>query len=140
MFYLTTLIDALACNSFVRLCFLAMTLDVFLGVFASIKKKKTVTTIGIDGIVRKASMLVCVIVFMIADLIMNFNVVFMIPDDYLKVIGLEKVGLCEFFSILFICFELLSCCKNARRINMPLPKKVNDFLYKLLTEFTEEGE
>jgi len=140
MDYIMILVNQLASDSLVRIAFLSIALDVILGVMASMVMKKISSTVGIDGVIRKCSMVVCIIVFMIADLVMSFNLAFMIPAKYLQAIGLDKVGLCEFFCLLFIAFELLSCCKNAKRLGLPIPKKIDDMLGSLLTNLTDEGE
>ena len=93
----------LSSNSFIRILLIAVTLDTLLGVLRAIKEHKFNSSVGIDGAIRKTAMLFSVCLLMATDVIMHINIVGMIPEQYIQVIGIQKLGICEFFCLLFIC-------------------------------------
>lgn len=140
MDYILMIAYALRASRFAQTVLILIVLDVVLGVSASIMLRKVCSAVGIDGIIRKATMLLCLVFFVMLDVTMGFNLIGWLHGSVQDAIGIDRIGLCEFFSILFIAWESLSCCKNFRRLGLPLPKKMEDMLDKLLTEMTEEGE
>lgn len=113
-------------------------LDVIFGFLRSIKERKTNSTIGIDGIIRKTGMLITIVVTIILDKMVGIDLIGFIPSDLKNSIGIGKVGITTLFNSLYIIFEILSIMKNMRRCEIPLPNKLNKFLDKLLKEFTSE--
>jgi toxin secretion/phage lysis holin len=95
-------------NSFIRILLIAVTLDTLLGVLRAIKEHKFNSCVGIDGAIRKAAMLFSVCLLMATDVIMHINILFMVPETYIKILGIEKLGICEFFCLLFILYEAVS--------------------------------
>ena len=83
-------------------------------------------------------MLVSAVALMAADLLVHVNVAFMIPNEYLQVIGLTKVGLCELFSLLFILYECVSILKNMVLCGLPVSAKMRDWLEEFLKDMTTE--
>lgn len=80
-------------------------------------------------------------VFLFAiDNLIQFNFIGFIPEIIRTTIKIEFIGIGGLFSILFIVFESLSILKNMYLCNLPIPKKLNDFLTKVLKEFTQEIE
>ena len=77
-------------------------------------------------------------IIFVVDRIINLNLIGFIPDSFLNLVGIEGVGIGEFFGILFIIFESLSVLKNMYKCKLPIPKKLNEWLEKVLTEFTKE--
>ena len=59
------------------------------------------------------------------------------PTSYI-IIGLEKIGMLEFFGLLFILYEAISILKNMYLIGIPMPLWLKDKLEKLLTQLTNE--
>ncbi len=98
-------------NSFIRILLIAVTLDTLLGVLRAIKEHKFNSCVGIDGAIRKAAMLFSVCLLMATDVIMHINILFMVPETYIKILGIEKLGICEFFCLLFILYEAVSILK-----------------------------
>ena len=125
-------------NSFFRIVLIAVILDTILGVLRAIKEHKFNSCVGIDGAIRKAAMLFSVIFLMAVDTITHFNILFMIPEKYIQYLGIEKMGICEFFCLLFILYEAVSVLKNMTLCGLPVPGKAKDFIQKFLDEMTEE--
>lgn len=128
----------LSSNSFIRVLLIAVTLDTLLGVLRAIKEHKFNSCVGIDGAIRKAAMLFSVCLLMATDVIMHINALFMVPETYIKVLGISKLGICEFFCLLFILYELVSILKNMTLCGLPVPSGVKKWIQKFLEDMTEE--
>lgn len=131
-------ITLLGSNSLIKLLLLAVVLDTILGVGRAIKYHKFNSSVGIDGAIRKVMMLVSAGVLMLADLIIHINLVGFIDEQYLQVIGLEKVGMCELFCLLFIVYEAVSILKNMLMCGLPIPRRIREWLLKFLDDMTAE--
>lgn len=125
-------------NSFFRILTIAVLLDTILGVLRAFKYRKFNSCVGIDGAIRKVAMLVSVGLLMLVDTIMQFNLLFMIPEKYIQYIGITKLGLCEFFCLLFILYETVSILKNMTLCGLPVPGKIKTFIQHFLDEMTDE--
>ena len=132
------IITLLSSNSFVKILLIAVTLDTILGVLRAIKEHKFNSCVGIDGAIRKAGMLLSVCFLMATDVIMHINVLSMVPEEYVQLLGIDKMGICEFFSLLFILYELVSILKNMTLCGLPVPTKIKKWIQKFLDDMTEE--
>ena len=113
-------------------------LDTILGVLRAIKERKLNSNFGINGAIRKIAMLVCVTMLVILDRLLHINVIAFVPKEILQAAGLIKVGLAEFFSILFALYEAVSIMKNMVLCGLPVPFKFKALVEKFLDEMTEE--
>lgn len=125
-------------NKGVQLLIIFIVLDVIFGVLRAIKERKLNSTIGIDGIIRKVGMIIAICVCILVDTIVSIDLIGFVPENAKEVLGLSKVGISNLFNILYVVFEVLSIFKNMYKCKLPLPKKVQIFLEKLLKEFTSE--
>ena len=132
------IITLLSSNSFVKILLIAVALDTILGVLRAIKEHKFNSCVGIDGAIRKAGMLLSVCFLMATDVIMHINVLSMVPEEYAQLLGIDKMGICEFFSLLFILYELVSILKNMTLCGLPVPTKIKRWIQKFLDDMTEE--
>lgn len=132
------IITLLSSNSFVKILLIAVALDTILGVLRAIKEHKFNSCVGIDGAIRKAGMLLSVGFLMATDVIMHINVLSMVPEEYIQILGIDKMGICEFFSLLFILYELVSILKNMTLCGLPVPTKIKKWIQKFLDDMTEE--
>ena len=132
------IITLLSSNSFVKILLIAVALDTILGVLRAIKEHKFNSCVGIDGAIRKAGMLLSVCFLMATDVIMHINVLSMVPEEYVQLLGIDKMGICEFFSLLFILYELVSILKNITLCGLPVPTKIKRWIQKFLDDMTEE--
>lgn len=132
------IITLLSSNSFVKILLIAVALDTILGVLRAIKEHKFNSCVGIDGAIRKAGMLLSVGFLMATDVIMHINVLSMVPEEYVQILGIDKMGICEFFSLLFILYELISILKNMTLCGLPVPTKIKKWIQKFLDDMTEE--
>lgn len=132
------IITLLSSNSFVKILLIAVALDTILGILRAIKEHKFNSCVGIDGAIRKAGMLLSVCFLMATDVIMHINVLSMVPEEYVQLLGIDKMGICEFFSLLFILYELVSILKNMTLCGLPVPTKIKRWIQKFLDDMTEE--
>ena len=125
-------------NSNIKLLLIFIIFDIVFGILRAIKERKLNSTIGIDGMIRKAGMILSDCFLFIIDGIINLNFVGFVPEEILSFLNLKFVGIGDLFNILFIIFESLSVLKNMYKCKLPIPKKLEKAIEKLLTEFTEE--
>ena len=131
-------INVLTNNKSIQILVIFIVLDVIFGFLRSIKERKTNSTIGIDGIIRKTGMLITIVVSLLIDKIVCIDLLFFIPNEVKTLMNIKCCGLVVLFNSLYVIFESLSILKNMRKCGIPFPKKLNDFLEKLLMEFTAE--
>ena len=128
--------DDLLNNKLIQVLVIFIVLDVIFGILGSIKQKKTNSTIGIDGIIRKIGMLFSIAGCVILDKIVEIDLVFFLPEQIKGYFG--TIGIASLFSIIYCLFETLSIFKNMMRCKIPLPAKLKKYIEKLLKEFTNE--
>ena len=125
-------------NVFIELLMLTICADTLLGVLRAIKFHQFNSSVGIDGAIRKVAMIVCVGILMLADLLIHVNLLAFIPEEYIQYMGIQKLGMCEFFCLLFTACEALSVLKNMVLFDLPVPKKVEKWLREFLANMTSE--
>ena len=125
-------------HSFFIILLYAVLMDTILGVLRAVKEHKFNSCVGIDGAIRKVAMLFSVMFLMVIDSMVQINFLFMIPEEYLQYLGIERLGVCEVFCILYILYEAISILKNMTLCGLPIPAKVKRFLQKFLDDMTEE--
>lgn len=113
-------------------------MDLIFGILRAIREKNVNSCIGIDGMIRKVGMLIAVIFLCLIDRIINIDFLGFIPNDLKTLLKLERVGISSLFSMLFIIFEILSIFKNMILCKLPIPKKLQNYLEKIMKEFTSE--
>lgn len=125
-------------NSFFEILLIAVFLDTTLGVLRAIKDHKFNSCVGIDGAIRKVAMMLSVGVLMLVDIVMHVNVLFMVPDKYIQLLGIQKLGVCEFFCLLFTLYETVSILKNMTLCGLPVPEKLKNYIQKFLNDMIDE--
>ena len=128
--------DDLFNNKLIQVLVIFIVLDVIFGILGSIKQKKTNSTIGIDGIIRKIGMIFSIAGCVIIDKIVEIDLAFFLPEQLKNYFG--SIGIASLFAIIYCLFETLSIFKNMMRCKIPLPKKLKKYIEKLLEEFTNE--
>lgn len=142
--FLQVFINAMAGNTFFRVLMVVIAADTVLGVLRAIKFRQFNSSAGIDGAIRKVAMLASAVALMAADLLIHVNLMAFVPENYVQALGIQKLGMCEFFCLLFILYECLSVLKNMVLCGLPVPKKLRswlkEFLENMTTELPEETE
>lgn len=131
-------INDISNNPIARLFIILLFLDVFLGSLRAIKERKWNSTVGINGMLRKAGMIGTILFLALADNVMQFNLIKSIPEEILDVMPIKKIALCEFFGIMFILYESTSALKNMALVDMPVSKKFNKKIQEWLKKMTSE--
>ena len=131
-------VNEVAHNPLIILTASSIALDTILGLFRAIKEKKFNSNFGIDGAIRKSAMLISVLFLMFADMVVKINCIGFLSEDFRALIHVDKIGMGEFFAILYILYEAVSILKNLYLCGVPIPGKVKDLLEKFLIEMTEE--
>lgn len=133
------LFNNLQVNPFIRILLIACIWDLFLGILRALKERKINSSAGINGIIRKVGMIGSALFLKLVDLIVDFNLVALLPSGFLDVIKIDSIGVCELFCLCFIAFEALSAMKNLTRSNIPIPYKLKEFIEYMLDTFTTEN-
>ena len=137
--FLAALID----NIFVRLLLIAVCADMVFGSLRAAKYRKWNSAVGIDGAIRKAGMLACVLLFTGIDMMMRIDVLGWLPVEMrntLDACGVVKMGVTELFALLFILYEATSVLKNMLLCGLPVPVGLREKLGAWLSTMTEETQ
>lgn len=121
-----------------KLLLLIIVMDIAFGVIRAIKERKVNSTIGIDGMIRKVAMITAMLFLIGIDLLIPIDLIGFIPEPVKDYLNFDRVGINSLFSILFITFESLSVLKNMIKCELPIPQKLQDFLEKIMSEYTDE--
>lgn len=113
-------------------------LDTILGLLRAAKEKKFNSNFGIDGAIRKSGMMVSVLFLMLADYLIKLNLIGFLSDDIRESLAVNKIGLGEFFCLLYIIYEAVSILKNMALCGIPIPKSIKKRLERFLKEMTGE--
>jgi toxin secretion/phage lysis holin len=132
------ILSLIEAHSFFVLLIYAVLLDTVLGVLRAIKEHKFNSCVGIDGAIRKVAMILSVVFLMLVDSMVTINFLFMIPKEYVTYLGIEKLGICEVFCLLYIMYEAVSVLKNMTLCGLPVPTKIRQFIEKFLDNMTDE--
>ena len=131
------IINAAAANPMLQLVVLAIVFDTIFGVIRAIKEHKFNSCVGIDGAIRKISMVISLVFLLIADQIIAVNLIAFVPETIRSYIGLDAVGLTGFFSLLYIAYEIVSILKNMTLCGLPV-RTIWDKLKAILGKYTAE--
>lgn len=118
-----------------------MVCDILSGVFKAIAKKRGInSTIGTNGLIRKAGVLLALLVFIVMDSLIELNFVTLIPSEILSVFKLSQssIGLSHVMLGFFGLFELVSLFENLGEVGVPLPQFIMKSIERL--KITLEGE
>ena len=132
------LLAFLEAHSFFVILLYAVIMDTVLGVLRAIREHKFNSCVGIDGAIRKVAMLLSVVFLMFIDSVVKMDFLFMIPEKYLQYIGINRLGICELFCLLFVLYEIVSILKNMTLCGLPVPTKIKQFIQRFLDDMTEE--
>lgn len=127
----------LATSVIIEMVVLSIVMDTIFGVIRAIKEHSFNSSVGIDGAIRKISMLISLVGLQIADLIMHINLIGFVPDKVRQFIGIDVIGLAEFFGLLYFAYEVVSVLKNMALCGLPV-KKLWEVVREFLNKYTKE--
>lgn len=116
-------IEGIAHNKVIELVILAIVFDTIFGVLRAIKEKKFNSCAGIDGAIRKVGMLISLVFMLAVDMLIKVNLIGFIPEAARSQLGLTRIGVAEFFALLYIAYEVVSIFKNMALCGLPRLKK-----------------
>ena len=118
-----------------------MICDILSGIFKAIAQNRGInSTVGTNGLIRKAGVLLALLVFIVMDSLIELNFVTIIPSEILSVFKLEEahIGLSHVMLGFFGLFELVSLFENLGEVGVPLPQFIMKSIERL--KITLEGE
>ena len=118
-----------------------MICDILSGIFKAIAQKRGInSTIGTNGLIRKAGVLLALLVFIVVDSLVELNFVTLIPSEILSLfkLGQTHIGLSHVMLCFFGLFELVSLFENLGEVGVPLPNFIMKSVERL--KVTLEGE
>lgn len=130
-------IGAAAHNRLIRLVILAVVFDTVFGVLRAAKEKKFNSCAGIDGAIRKIAMLASLVFMLAVDMLVKINLIGFIPETVRGYMGLDMVGVTEFFCLLYTAYEVTSIFKNMTLCGLPV-RKVWEAVGGFLSKYTDE--
>lgn len=139
MEWIYALMDGITHNLILRMVFLAIAMDTVFGVVRAIKEHKFNSCFGIDGALRKVSMLVSLLFLAVADTLLHINLIGFIPEEVRIYFPetIQVIGLAEFFGLLYLAYEVVSILKNMALCGLPV-KKLWQWVREFLRKYTEE--
>lgn len=130
-------VNVAAHNKLIELVVLAIVFDTVFGVLRAVREKKFNSCAGIDGAIRKVAMLISLVFMLAIDMLVKINLIGFIPEAARTYLGLSSVGVAEFFSLLYIAYEVVSIFKNMALCGLPV-KKVWAAVRSVLMKYTDE--
>lgn len=124
-------------NKIIQLVVAAVIFDTIFGVIRAVKERKFNSCFGIDGAIRKISMIVSLCGLLIIDYLVKVNLIGFVPEQIRTWIGVDTIGASEFFGLLYIAYEVVSILKNMYLCGLPV-KKVWSTVRKFLSNYTDE--
>lgn len=124
-------------NTLLILVVVAVVFDTCFGIIRAIKERRFNSNFGIDGALRKIAMLLSLVFLVIVDAVIQLNLIGFIPMEVRTAFGLETVGVAEFFSILYLSYEIVSILKNMVLCGLPV-KSIWTAVKKFLGKYTDE--
>ena len=133
----------LAQSDIVKLVVILVVMDVIFGCLRAIKEKKFNSTVGINGMIRKAGIIVSLIFMAMIDNVIVLDLIGFIPDAIKSYLPIQHVGATEFFGVIYIIYEVLSVLKNMALSGLPVNKvweAVKKFLQANTGEIVDTNE
>ena len=133
--------ESAAHNPLLQLVAIAVVFDTIFGVIRAARDHKFNSCVGIDGAIRKIGMIISLALLVLVDAVIKINLIGFVPDNLREQIGLDAIGLAEFFSLLYIAYEIISILKNMAFCGLPVKgiwAKVKGILGKYTTELPDD--
>lgn len=131
------LLISLGQSKMFQLVVILIAMDIIFGSLRAIRQKKFNSSVGIDGTIRKAGMLISLIFLLAIDSIIHFDLIGFIPDSIMQYVPIQEVGVMEFFALVYSIYEVMSVLKNMTLCGLPV-KKLWDGIQRFLLDNTDE--
>lgn len=124
-------------SQIIKVVIVAVVMDTVFGCIRAAKEKQFNSCFGIDGAIRKISMLVSIAFLLILDRIVGLNLIGFIPETIRTYLPAKHIGSAEFFALLYIAYETVSILKNMTLCGLPV-KRLWKFIRDKLKQYTNE--
>lgn len=126
-------------NTIIKLVVIAIVMDTIFGVGRAIKQRKFNSSFGIDGAIRKISMIVSILCLALVDKVVSLNLIGFIPKEIRNYFpeNIQVIGIACFFGLLYVAYEAVSILKNMTLCGLPT-KRIWKIVYKFLGKYTDE--
>ena len=133
------LLATIAANRIIELVIIAVVMDTIFGAGRAVKQHSFNSSVGIDGAIRKISMLVSLVFLAVVDKLVHINLIGFVPEQVRSYLPdeMKVVGLASFFGLLYLCYEIVSILKNMTLCGLPV-RKLWEVVRKFLGKYTEE--
>lgn len=135
------IIVTLTGNVIIQLVVIAVVMDTIFGIIRAIKEHRFNSCFGIDGAIRKISMIVSIVLLGIVDVLIHINLIGFLPQEaknwMFANMGINAVGIAAFFGILYLIYEIVSILKNMVLCGLPV-KGVWKRTRAILQKYTDE--
>lgn len=138
------IILTLANNVIIQLVIIAVVMDTIFGIIRAVKEHRFNSCFGIDGAIRKISMIVSIVFLGIVDVLIHINLIGFLPreakDWMFANMGISSIGIAEFFGVLYLIYEIVSILKNMALCGLPVKGiwlKVRNVLQKYTNELPD---
>ena len=130
-------------SQIIKVVIVAVVMDSVFGCIRAVKEKKFNSCFGIDGAIRKISMLVSIAFLLVLDRIVGLNLIGFIPEAVRTYLPVDHIGSAEFFALLYIAYEMVSILKNMTLCGLPVKrlwKTIRDGLKKYTNELPDNQD
>lgn len=124
-------------SQIIKLVIVAVAMDTVFGCIRAVREHKFNSCFGIDGAIRKISMIVSIAFLLVLDQIVDMNLIGWIPEALRTYLPVNHIGVAEFFSILYIAYETVSILKNMTLCGLPV-KRLWQHIREILSKYTNE--
>ena len=124
-------------SQIIKVVIVAVVMDTVFGCIRAVKEKQFNSCFGIDGAIRKISMLVSIAFLLVLDRIVGLNLIGFIPEAVRSYLPAKHIGSAEFFALLYIAYETVSILKNMTLCGLPV-KRLWQFIRDRLKQYTNE--
>lgn len=124
-------------SQIIKVVIVAVVMDTVFGCIRAAKEKQFNSCFGIDGAIRKISMLVSIAFLLVLDRIVGLNLIGFIPETVRAYLPVKHIGVAEFFALLYIAYETVSILKNMTMCGLPV-KRLWQFIRDKLKQYTSE--
>lgn len=121
----------------IKLVIVAVVMDTCFGCIRAVKEHDFNSCFGIDGAIRKISMLVSLAFLLVLDKIVHLNLIGFIPGAVRDYLPFDGIGVAEFFGLLYLAYEIVSTLKNMTLCGLPV-KKIWETIRGFLLHYTNE--
>lgn len=133
----TSFFDELFRHKVISIVALCTVTDTVFGFMRAVKQRKFNSCFGINGAIRKITMLLSLVFLVLFDGAIHIDLVSFIPKELLHLTSITKIGTTEFFGFLYISYEIVSILKNMSLCGLPT-KKIEKWVRDFLGRYTSE--